>query len=208
MKKLTRLIVLALIPLLAFPAACAKKTESPVIKADYYPNCYGPLAYLHERATGAASSVAKGAATGGVLSGIAAVIASAITGRVSGLGVAAGVAAGAAVGGISTGVASGEAMSKEDNKRLSQYLEEIDGDIEGMDLKTASATVARQCYRRAFKTLLADARSGKIGPVAAGPRLSEIIAGDDEASQLLNEKSDSASMEAEYDQAIRSRRGK
>lgn len=206
MKKTARAITIFMICILALPLGCAKKTPDGPVKAEYYPDCHEPLAYLRDRHAGTGKRVATGAAAGGVISGIATVIASAITGRVSGVGVLAGVAAGAAVGGIASGAGTADAIDKEDNRRMSKYLEEIDGNIEGLDLKTASATVSRQCYNRAFATLKTDVRDGKMSVAAARARFNEIVAGEDEAAQLLNEQPQGLIMEDEFESAIRARK--
>ena len=206
MKKTARAITLFMICLLALPLGCSKKAPDGPVKAQYYPDCHEPLAYLRDRHAGTAKRVATGAATGGVISGVASVIASAIIGRVSGVGVLAGVAAGAAVGGIASGVGTADELNKEDNRRMSKYLEEIDGDIDGLDLKTASAIVSRQCYNRAFATLKTDVRDGRISVAAARARFTEIVAGEDEAAQLLKEQPQDLIMEDEFESAIRARK--
>ena len=203
MNAIKRSILILTICLLVCPLGCSKKTSDGPVKAEYYPDCHEPLAYLRDRSSGVGKRVAVGAAKGGVISGIATVIASAITGNLRGVGVLAGVAAGAAVGGVVSGVSSSDEIEKEDNKRMSKYLEEIDGDIDGMDLTTASATVSRQCYNRAFDALKTDLREKKISVAVARSRLNEILAGENEAAQLLKEQPQDRIMEDEFESAIR-----
>lgn len=205
MNRAGRALLILTICLLAFPLGCSKKTPDGPVKAEYYPDCHEPLAYLRDRASGTGKRVAVGAAKGGVISGIATVIASAITGNLRGVGVLAGVAAGAAVGGVVSGVGSSDEIEKEDNRRMSKYLEEIDGNIDGLDLKTASATVSRQCYNRAFAALKTDLRERKISVAAARARFGEIVAGENEAAQLLKEQPQDRIMEGEFERAIQAR---
>ena len=199
-------LCLALICLLAMSLGCSKKPEAPT-RAHYYPDCHEPLAYVLDRHSGAGAGAVRGAVQGGVISGLATAIAAAITGRFSGVGVAAGVGAGAAVGGLMGGTSGYSASEAEDNRRLSKYLEEIDGDIEGMDLPKAAATVSRQCYRKAFDAMKAGVASGKITPLAASERMTEIAAGEKEAAQLLNTQSDAPEMESELDRILSRKKG-
>lgn len=175
---------------------CAKKSEP--MKANYYPDCYEPLAYLHSRTAGAASGAAKGAIKGSVISGIAAAIIGAINGRLSPQGMLGGVAAGAVVGGLAGGVSGHSDQEKQDNQRLTKYLDEVDGDIEGMDITAAAATVSRQCYTKAFKGLLAETRDGSLTAAAAQRRYDEIAAGEKEACELLGLKPDAEEMAREF----------
>ncbi len=188
---------------MALPLGCSKKTPDGPVRAEYYPDCHEPLAYLRDRHSGTGKRVAMGAAKGGLISGIATAIAASITGNFRAVGVLAGVAAGAAVGGIVAGT-SGE--DKEENIRMNKYLEEIDGDINDMDFTQASATVSRQCYNKAFAALKTDVRAGKIGVNAARDRFREIVAGEDEAAQLLKNQPQNAEMEEEFEQAIRGKK--
>lgn len=196
-KKLALCLMLVL--LLIFPGGCAKKTEE--VKVHYYPKCHEPLAYVHSRASGSGKAIAGSAIQGGVISGIAAAIASAITGSLRPVGVLAGVGAGAAVGGLVGGLNQHSNLEKEDNQHLSQYLEEIDGDINNMDIVTAAATVSRQCYSRAFTALTQEMREGKIDGATATARFEEIQAGTKEADQLLGVTPQTAVMESEFNAA-------
>ena len=195
-----------LAPLLMGAALFCGCSKNPApIRADYYPACYEPLVYLHERASGTGAAVAKRAAQGAVISGLATAIAEAITGHLSAAGVAAGTAAGAVVGGLVGGGAQYEEISKRDTQRLSQYLEQIDGDVDitNMDVKEAAATVSRQCYKKAFRELVQKTRSGELAPEAARSRFEEIVAGDKEASQLLRVPSGAEDMAGEFAAAER-----
>ena len=191
-----KLLAAALIGTLLMPLGCAKKTE--LVKANYYPKCHEPLAYLHSRGSGTGKAIAGGALQGGVLSGIATAIAGAIMGNLRPTGILAGVAAGGAVGGIVGGVGQHSAQEKADNQRMAKYMEEIDGDISKLDIVGAAATASKQCYQRAFASLTQDMRSGAISPSAAGPRFTEITAGLQESDQLLGERTDLNALNSEF----------
>lgn len=192
-----------LLMLAALCCGCAKKAEP--IRAEYYPACYEPLVYLHERAKGSGGAVAARAAQGGLISGLATAIAQAIAGKLTAVGVAAGTAAGVAVGGLVGGASQYDEIKKRDTQHLAKYLDQIDGDadISNMDLKEAAATVSRQCYRKAFRELIQRTQNGELAGQAARARLEEIIAGDKEASQILEKPSSAEEMAGEFAAAER-----
>lgn len=198
-----RKLLIPLLILAALYCGCAKKTAP--IKADYYPACYEPLAYLHDRVKGTGGAVATRAAQGGVISGLATLIVQAITGNLRAAGVAVGTAAGAAVGGLVGGASHYDEIQKRDTRHLSKYLDEIDGDVDisNMDLKEAAATVSRQCYKKAFRELIQQTRDGELSSQAARARFEEIAAGDKEASQILETPSSAEEMAGEFAAAER-----
>lgn len=187
--------------LLIIAAGCAQKSTDKVV-ANYYPQCHEPLAYLNSRhGGGTGSAVARGAIQGGVISGIAAAIYGAIAGGLRPAGILGSVAAGAAVGGLVSGVNNSQNYSKEDEKHLAMYLDQVDGDITGMDLLTAAATVSMQCYNKEFRQLLANMKNRDISPIAAQNRFKEIVAGRDEAAKLLKINPDNETLRNEFSQA-------
>lgn len=195
-----KMLVFCMSVLMLLPAGCAKKTET--VHVHYYPSCYEPLGYLHQRkGENTGKAVAAGAIQGGILSGIATAIAGAITGNLRPVGMLAGVAAGGVVGGVVGGVNQHNVSEKEDNQHLSKYLEEIDGDISNMDIVTAAATVSRQCYAKEFNILLKNMREGKLDKNAAVARYTEIETGTKEADQLLGVTPDLPAMQSEFNAA-------
>lgn len=189
--------------LLVFAAGCAQKQSDKVV-ANYYPQCHEPLAYLNNRHSGGTGgAVARGAIQGGVISGIAAAIYGAIAGGLRPAGILGSVAAGAAVGGLVSGVSNSQNYNREDEKHLAMYLDQVDGDITGMDLITAAATVSMQCYDREFKQLLVNMKNRDISPMSAQNRFTEIVAGRDEAAQLLKINPDNEALRNEFSHAVK-----
>lgn len=203
MYRYSHMIVIPVLAAFIFSLGCAQQKQAPgPVRADYYPACHEPLAYLEERNQGAtATAVAGGAIQGGVITGIAAAIVGAIAGGIRPAGILTSIGVGAAVGGATGAISQHGNNAREDNKRLAAYLEQIDGDIEGLDIVGAAATVSMQCYGREFRTLIADLKSKKITRDAAQKRFAEILAGREEAAKLLNKPSDAAAYEKEFNAA-------
>lgn len=181
-------------------AGCARQTAP--VQAQYYPVCHEPLAYLQLRSNGMGSAVAAGAVQAGVLSGIASAIIGAVAGGINGTGVAVSVGVGSVLGGTVGAINRGSARQREDNKHLAAYLEQIDGDIEGLDIVSAAATASRQCYHREFQQLLVGIKNKTITPEAARSRFNEIETGERESTQLLRQPSDDARLRTEFDRAL------
>lgn len=193
---------LALIASLGLGAGCSQKAAAPV-QVQYYPACHEPLAYLHQRSSGAGRAIAGSAMQGGVLSGIASAIIGAIAGGINGTGVAVSVGVGSALGGTMGALHSKNAQQREDNRHLAAYLEQIDGNIEGLDIVSAAATVSRQCYNREFQKLLASMKDKSITLQAAQSRFREIETGERESAQLLKQPCNAAELQAEFEVAAR-----
>lgn len=185
----------------ALLSGCAGKPTPDVVKVQYYPACHEPLAYLQQRQHASGRTVASGAVQGGVISGIASAIIGAIAGNISGAGVGVSVGVGTLLGGTVGAINSSSAQQREDNQHLAAYLEQIDGNIEGLNIVTAAATVSRQCYAKEFKMLLGGVRDGSIAKEAAQSRFAEIAAGEEETAKLLNQPDNVASLRAELEQA-------
>lgn len=176
---------------------CAKKSQPDPVKVEYYPACHEPLAYLEQRSH-VGSSVASGAMQGGVISGIAAGIIGAIAGGIRPAGILTSIGVGAAIGGVAGGVGGGSAQQKEDNAHLAAYLEQIDGDITGLDIVSAAATVSMQCYDREFRLLLDEVKAHSLTQSAAEARFEEIVAGREEAAKLLSKPADTETLQEEF----------
>lgn len=187
------LLVISLATLLATTTGCAKKSEPTVV--DYYPTCHEPLAYLHQR-NGTGHAIASGAVQGAVISGIAAAIIGAISGGIRPVGMLTTIGVGATLGGATGAMASPQ--DKEDNAHLASYLEQIDGDIDGLDIVGAAATLSMQCYNREFKQLLEGMKEHNITEEAAQARFKEIIAGREEAAQLLHQPANTQQLQEKF----------
>lgn len=192
---------LLLIAVLGSVAACGRKSES--VQVQYYPVCYEPLAYLHQRSGGTGSAIAGGALQAGVLSGMATAIIGAIAGGVNGTSMAVGIGVGSAIGGTMGAMGKTSAQQREDNKHLAAYLEQIDGDIDGLDIVSAAAKVSQQCYNREFRQLLMAMKDRTVTEQAALSRFNEIKAGENETAQLLKQQANMPQLQAEFDKALR-----
>lgn len=197
-----RTSIICLLALCLLAGGCAKKTDTEPVKAEYYPACHEPLAYLHQRSGGTGKAVAKGAIQGGVISGIAGAIIGAIAGGIRPAGILTSVGVGSALGGTVSGLSTKSVQTKEDSRHMAAYLEQIDGDIDGLDIVGAAATVSMQCYGKEFKLLLQGMQNRQITREASQKRFAEILAGREEAARLLNKPSDAASYEKEFNSAL------
>ncbi|WP_428564699.1 MAG: glycine zipper domain-containing protein [Solidesulfovibrio sp. DCME] len=197
-RRLSFIVYLVLITFLV--GGCASKYGKQITDVKYCPECYQPIQDLRNAEkqfnTTVAGSVVAGALLGALVGAIA-------TGKVQG------AAAGAVVGGIAGG-AAGYAIAKQrqikdDNARLASYLQDLDGDISGLDRVTAAAQVARKCYDRKFQETLAEYKEQKITRAVLDERYQEIQNGTLEASQILGTVITGASTkEAQYQEALKS----
>lgn len=191
--------LLAIFFILSLLCGCAQKNARENQVA-YYPDCREPLDYIAHRG-GMGKAVGKGALQGGIIGLLSAAVYGAITGRGDPVHIAGSVGAGAAVGGAMG--AMNHASSKEDVSRLSEYLEQIDGDISGInDVTQAGATVSMQCYAKKFAQLLERMKQGQIADAGAKARFGEIIQGREEAAALLGQPPDTGKYEMEFNQAL------
>ena len=185
--------------ILALPCACAQKNVVEN-QASYYPDCREPLDYIANRG-GMGKAVGSGALQGALIGLISAAVYGAITGRGNPVNIAGSVGAGMAVGGAMG--AMNHTSSKEDTRRLARYLEEIDGDISGMnDVVKAGATVSMQCYAKKFDQLLEKIRQGQLPEKGAKARFADIIHGREEAAALLGQAPDTKEYELKFNRAV------
>lgn len=188
MEKLMKILkTCAIMILILITCACAGKNASAPASVRYYPNCHQPLEEIKDDGTGRA--MARGATRGALTGATAGLISGALVGLITGrpANVLTGVAVGAATGAVTGGIYGGGTSSQRDENRLmAKYLEEIEGDdIEGLNLQTAAATVAVQCYDKRFNELLQKIHSGDISQKGAQARFAEIEAGRREALAIL-----------------------
>lgn len=191
--------IFVLLFMLLFAAGCAKN-PAPENRAAYYPGCREPLDYISQRG-GMGRSIGGGALQGGLIGLISAAVYGAITGRGDPAHIAGSVGAGMAVGG--TVGAIHNRSSKEDNRRLAAWLEQIDGNIEGLDdVVRAGATLALQCYDKNFARLLAEMEKRQMDAQGAKDRFAEIVRGREEACALLNRPPETGKLEARFEKAL------
>lgn len=160
---------------------CASKYGEQRTSVNYYPACYKPIAELR---AGSGAQVAKSAGGGALIGALL----GAALGAISGHGSIEGILTGAAVGGVTgtvAGASNGSAQAEE-NKRLAEYLDQIDGDISNLDLSTASARISLQCYDRQFNSLLQATRNMTMATSEIVSRFQEIESGRQEAIDILS----------------------
>ena len=183
---------------------CSSKTNVQLPNTRYYPNCAEPLEYVSKNNVDEPSSVGRGMAAGGLLSGLASIIVGALSGNLRGSNVLIGVAAGTAVGGMVGGASGVSAAAKKNNKKMAEYLEQIDGDIEDITtVKQAAGTLSLQCYNKKYQTLLQDIRRHAITNNAAQAHFDEILAGTKAAAQLIDKPNNTEIMKKGFDEAMR-----
>lgn len=196
-----RNLALALMLAMVFAtlSGCASKYGEQKTVVNYYPSCYAPIQDLRNREHDVAKGTAAGAAVGA--------LGGALVGFLSSGGDWRGAVAGAAVGGVSGGVAGNIYASKQkemdDNKRLASYLQDIDGDISGMDITAAAARRSLQCYDQQFKVLVADIKARTISRTVASQRFAEISNGREEAIAILGDLvAQGNNLSQQYEQAF------
>jgi uncharacterized protein YceK len=161
-------------------SGCASQYGQQITSIKYYPECYQPIQDLRSAekqfATTVAGSVVAGALIGAIIGGVA-------TGDVR--GAAAGAVVGGAAGGLAGYALAKQRQIKDDNQRLASYLQDIDGDITGLDRVTAAAQVARKCYDTQFAQAIAAFKEGRMSRAELTERVTEINNGSTEASRIL-----------------------
>lgn len=197
------MVIMMLVPLPVI-TGCARQNENLTsTEARFYPRCQEPLEYLRNRGS-ATRAIAGSAATGTLISGLGSVIVGAIGGNLNAGNILANVAAGAVVGGTIGGI-SYAGSNREDTRQLSAYLEQIDGDISDIDnVETAGATVALQCYNKAFKDLLEQVRKRNLEKASAEERFFEINNGIRETGNYLKKEENLDEMREKFKEALNS----
>lgn len=195
--KANPLIWLALLSFMA--TGCTSKYGPQLTTANYYPQCYQPIAELRKDENSAATATATGA-VGGALLG--ALIGGLVTGKAQGAAIGA-VAGGA--GGAVAGHAYGKnQQGKRDQQKLASYLQQLDGESANMDRATAAAKVAVRCYDSQFTKAAADLKSGRITKQDFTNRYGEIRSGLEETSRILrNTGSSMAQKDIEYQRVLK-----
>lgn len=160
---------------------CTSKYGSQITDVNHYPNCYAPIAELRADEKNVQTGTGAGAAIGAFMG---ALVGYAATGKAS--GAVAGAATGVVVGGLA-GYGIAKHKTESDAKvRLANYAEAVGQDVNQMDVATASASKARQCYEAAFDTARADFKNNRISAAEFEARYKEIRNGLLETANILD----------------------
>ena len=171
----------AVLAALLLANGCTSKYGSQITDVNHYPNCYAPIAELRADEKNVQTGTGAGAAIGAFMG---ALVGYAATGKAS--GAVAGAATGAVVGGLA-GYGIAKHKTESDAKvRLANYAEAVGQDVNQMDVATASASKARQCYEAAFDTARADFKNKRISAAEFEARYKEIRTGLLETANILD----------------------
>ena len=171
----------AVLAALLLANGCTSKYGSQITDVNHYPNCYAPIAELRADEKNVQTGTGAGAAIGAFMG---ALVGYAATGKAS--GAVAGAATGAVVGGLA-GYGIAKHKTESDAKvRLANYAEAVGQDVNQMDVATASASKARQCYEAAFDTARADFKNKRISAAEFEARYKEIRSGLLETANILD----------------------
>lgn len=190
---LTVALALAVLP------GCASKYGEKKVTTNYYPACYKPIQDLRDREHDVAKGTVGGAAIGA--------LGGALLGFLASGGKAEGALTGAVAGGV-TGAVAGNLYARkqkeaDDNRRLASYLQDIDGDISGLDIDSAAARTSLQCYDKQFNVLITEIKEKRISRLAAEQRYGEISAGREEAILIMGDLiTRGQNLDREYEQAF------
>jgi len=160
-------------------SGCASKYGEQTAIVAMYSDCYEPIRVLRAEEHRVAQTTAGAAVAGGLIGAL-----------VGGL---TGGARGAIAGGISGAAAAGtlgyftavQSKNKDENARMARYMQDLDGDISGLNIATASARMAIQCYEQKFEMRLAQYKEKAITREQLEVSYKEIKSGVDEAHRIL-----------------------
>lgn len=178
---------------------CASKYGEQRTAVNYYPACYRPIYDLRDREHSVTKSSVGGAligALGGALIGL-------LGSGGKWQGAAVGAATGGAAGAITGGMYGNSQQQAEDNRRMAEYLENLNGDISHLDISAAAAKTSLQCYDKQFQALLSQIKARKISRDVAWARFREISDGREEAIAILGDAAEAGrNLERQYEQAF------
>ena len=179
-------------------SGCASKYGTPHTDVHYYGNCYRPISKLRQEEF----SVAKGTGAGALIGAIGgALLGFLATGSARGAVVSG--AMGAATGAVMGNMYARNQKELDENRRMYKYMHDIEGDIEQLDIVSASAEASLKCYNDAFQRLVADIRTKRVLRREAERRFNEIAQGRDEAIELLGRAiTYGHDLDAEYERAF------
>lgn len=197
----TSSVLLILLLSISLVAGCASNHYgTQQTQVHYYAQCYDPIKKLRESENSGTQGATTGAfvgALGGALLGFA------LTGKAG--GAAAGAVSGGLIGGAVGYQLAQSRQIADDNRRMAAYLQDLDGNISHLDIASASARTALQCYDRQFKMLILAIRHRRVSYGEAQQMFSEIQAGTKEAAAILGTLEHNASdMERQYRAALAS----
>lgn len=155
-------------------AGCGSKQTVPEFNAQYYPQCYDPIAKLCKDQDN--SSEIKGAATGAAIGALGGALAGGLASG-SWKGAAVGAAAGAVAGGMTGFFTARLAKISDRNERLKEYQKSFGEISKNWDLERASVEKAYKCYREQIAALTKAAKAKKISKEDFLARMNEIKAG-------------------------------
>ena len=191
-------LVVAMVFMVVSVSGCASKYGKQETVVAYYPACYDPIQKLRDDESSVTTSTAGGAVVGGLLGALVGGLA---TGKVE--GALMGAAGGAVAGGVAGHAVSTRQKSMDENARMAQYLSDLDGDIAGLDIVSASARTSLQCYERQFKSLIAGFKAKRITKAQLQSMYSEIQSGTREATKLLGTaEANGRDLERQYKEAL------
>lgn len=180
-----RLLVLLLVVCLGL-SGCASKYGPTITKVESYPDCYAPIQRLrdgeHDTAKGAGVGAALGCGAGALL-GLA-------SGRWQ--NAILGCLAGATVGGVAGGYYGQRKKESNANVRMAAYLRDLEGDISNLNIETAAARTAIDCYEKRFDQALAQFKDGQITRTEYDRKYNEIKNGLTEAQTILGKTVEAA----------------
>lgn len=178
---------------LALSGGCAGSYTSQVPRSYYYPQCYAPVAELSRVESGTGPSMVAGGVLGALLGAVGGYL---VTGKAEGAFV------GAAAGGAA-GTALGYAQAQSQQSRVAGYLQQLDGDINGVNHTVVAARSALQCYDKQFQDALAAYKAGRISRGELQARYAEIRSGSQEAARIMGREADrTMEKERQYDQVL------
>lgn len=164
---------------------CASRYGTQRTQVQFYPGCYQPIAQLRQ----SEHSVLKGTAGGAALGVLAGALLGALSSDRGDRGTSAVI--GGVVGGVAGGMAGNVYAQKQqiadENRRMASYLEDLEGDISGLDIVSASARTSLQCYDHQFQNLVGNIRAKRISRGQAEMMFSEIRSGREEAIAILGQ---------------------
>lgn len=158
---------------------CASKYGEQTTNVVLHHDCYEPIQRLRDEEYRVAKTTAGVAVAGGLLGALVGALRGGTKGAV------AGAAAGVALGGAGGYFYAVQEQSKDENARMAHYMRDLNGDISGLNIATASARMAIQCYTQKFDSGLAQYKKQTITREQFEASYIEIKSGVDEAQRIL-----------------------
>ena len=160
-------------------SGCASKYGEQTAIVQSYPDCYEPIRTLRKEEHRVARTTAGAAVGGGILGAVVGGLTGGTRGAIQGATV------GALAGGAGGYFYAVNQQSKDENARMARYLQDINGDISGLNIATASARMSIQCYEQKFSMSLAQYKEKTLSREQLEASYKEIKSGVDEAQRIL-----------------------